>query len=201
MYDKNKSLGEILRNMDSAMVAFSGGIDSTFLLERAHQELGDNVIAVVVNSELFRRQEFEKAVQLAEEMGVKVYQTEIKELENEAIVANTPDSWYHSKKMLYSHLNHLAEKLGYSYVLDGMIMDDLEDFRPGLLARTEEGARSVLQEAKLYKKEIRALSKELAVTIWNNHASCSLASRIPYGVRLDKEKIEQVDQEIGRAHV
>src|SRR5690625_6524235 len=75
-----------------------------------------------------------------------------------------------------------------------MIMDDLEDFRPGLLARTEEGARSVLQEAKLYKKEIRALSKELGLTIWNKPASCSLASRIPYGVRLDKEKIEQVDQ-------
>src|SRR5690625_1450512 len=194
MYDKNKSLGEILRNMDSAMVAFSGGIDSTFLLERAHQELGDNVIAVVVNSELFRRQEFEKAVQLAEEMGVKVYQTEIKELENETIVANTHDSWDHSKEMLYSHLSHLAGKLGYSYVLDGMIMDDLEDVRPGLLARSEAGARGVLQEAKLYKKESRALSKELGLTIWNKPASCSLASRIPYGVRLDKEKIEQVDQ-------
>src|SRR5690625_5709789 len=75
---------------------------------------------------------------MTEEMNIKDYQTEIKELENEAIVANTPDSWYHSKKMLYSHLNHLAEKLGYSYVLDGMIMDDLEDFRPGLLARSEE---------------------------------------------------------------
>src|SRR5690625_1495001 len=194
MYDKNNRLGEILKSMDSAMIAFSGGIDSSFLLKRAQQELGDNVIAVVVASELFRKEEFEKAVQLAEEMGVKVHQTEMKELENEAIVANTPDSWYHSKKMLYSHLNKLAEELGYSYVLDGMIMDDMDDFRPGLLARTEEGARSVLQEAKLYKKEIRALSKELGLTIWNKPASCSLASRIPYGVRLDKEKIEQVDQ-------
>src|SRR5699024_3380962 len=141
------------------MVAFSGGVDSSFLLKRAQQELGENVIAVVVDSELFRKEELEKAIELANDMGVKVYQTEIKELENESIIANTPESWYHSKKMLYSYLNELANKLGYDTVVDGMIMDDMDDLHPGLIAITEEGARCILQDADLYKKETRILSK------------------------------------------
>ena len=192
--NKNRQLGEILTGMGRVMVAFSGGVDSALVLKRAQEELGDQVLAVVVASELFRKQEFEDAVQFAEDMGVQVYKTEIKELENAEIVANNPESWYHSKKMLYSHLNELAEELGYPFVLDGMIMDDLEDFRPGLRARTEEGARSVLQEADLYKDEIRQLAKQLDLPVWDKPASCSLASRIPYGIEIDKRKIEQVDQ-------
>ncbi|WP_226037517.1 ATP-dependent sacrificial sulfur transferase LarE [Aquibacillus saliphilus] len=193
--EKNHNLGEIIDGMGRVMVAFSGGVDSTFVLKRAQQELGSsNVLAVVVASELFRREEFDGAVKLANEMGVPVYETEIKELENEAIVANTPDSWYHSKKMFYSHLNQLAQKMDYNYVLDGMIMDDLDDFRPGLKARTEAGVRSVLQEAKLYKSEIRTLSKQMDLPVWNKPASCSLASRIPYGTKLDKQKIYQVNE-------
>lgn len=84
--------------MGRVMVAFSGGVDSSFLLKRAQQELGDDVLAVVVASELFRQEEFDGAVELAEKMGVRVLKTEMKELDNPAIVANTPDSWYHSKK-------------------------------------------------------------------------------------------------------
>src|SRR5699024_10762541 len=117
-----------------------------------------------------------------------------KELEDPAIVANNPDSWYHSKKLLYSHLNQIAKELDYPYVLDGMIMDDLDDFRPGLKARTEAGVRSPLQEAGFYKQDVRILAKELNLPVWNKPASCSLASRIPYGIKLDQQKIEQVDQ-------
>lgn len=193
--EKNQLLGEILSGMKRVVVAFSGGVDSALVLKRAQQVLGvENVLAVVVASELFRKEELERAVQLAEKIGVKVLQTEINELEDERIAANTPDSWYYSKKLLYGHLNKLAAELGCDHVLDGMIMDDWADFRPGLKARTEAGVRSILQEADLYKQEVRELSQELGLPVWNKPASCSLASRIPYGTRLDKKKIEQVDE-------
>jgi len=194
LHEKNQNLGHLLKDMGRVMIAFSGGVDSAVLLKRAQEELGDQVLAVVVASELFRQQEFDAAVKLAEELGVDVHKTEIKELEQPAIVANNPDSWYHSKKLLYTRLNQIASERNYPYVLDGMIMDDVADFRPGLKARTEEGVRSALQEAHFYKTDVRALAESLELPVWDKPASCSLASRIPYGIKLDQQKIDQVNQ-------
>ncbi|WP_100489360.1 ATP-dependent sacrificial sulfur transferase LarE [Sporolactobacillus pectinivorans] len=191
--EKKQTLVVLLKKMNRVVVAFSGGIDSTLVLKMALDTLGsDQVLAVVANSELFTNEEYDKAVALAEELGAKVIGTELNYLEESHIKHNTPDSWYYAKKIFYARMNELAAANTIDYVLDGMIMDDNNDFRPGLRARTEAGARSVLQEAGFYKTDVRALAKEVALTNWNKVSSCSISSRFPYGTTLTVENIAQV---------
>lgn len=192
--EKNQKLSEALRGMKRVMVAFSGGVDSTFVLKRGHQELGDQVLAVIAASETFPAREFDAAVQIAHEMGVPFYTTEVKELENSHFVANQADRCYHCKTGLYSHLKRLADELDYPYILDGSNVDDLGDYRPGMKAKHEQGVRSVLQETGFTKNEIRQLSKELGLSTWNKPSFACLSSRIPYGTTIEKNKIDQIDE-------
>ncbi|MCE7785218.1 ATP-dependent sacrificial sulfur transferase LarE [Staphylococcus xylosus] len=193
--NKEQKLENILKDMNKVVIAFSGGVDSSLVLKKAVDVLGHaNVKAVIVKSELFRHEEFNQAIELANQLNAPIIEAEIEELKDPHIIENTPDSWYYSKCLLYSKLEELRKKYNFNYVLDGMIMDDLDDFRPGLKARTEFNVRSILQEADLYKAEVREISKANGLPVWNKPALCSLASRIPYGETLNFAKVNKVNE-------
>ncbi|MDO5514956.1 MAG: ATP-dependent sacrificial sulfur transferase LarE [Staphylococcus xylosus] len=193
--NKEQKLENIIKDMNKVVIAFSGGVDSSLVLKKAVDVLGHaNVKAVIVKSELFRHEEFNQAIELAKQLNAPITEAEIEELKDPHIIENTPDSWYYSKCLLYSKLEELRKKYNFNYVLDGMIMDDLDDFRPGLKARTEFNVRSILQEADLYKSEVREISKANGLPVWNKPALCSLASRIPYGETLNFAKVNKVNE-------
>lgn len=190
---KENNLIKDLASKQRVAIAYSGGIDSTYLLKMAVDELGkDNVLAMVVNSELFLDDEYNKALELAKDLGANAMGVSMSELADERIAANTPESWYYSKQLLYRTIKKAAAEKGFDIVLDGMIMDDNADFRPGMKARTEEGIVSSLQDADLYKSEIRELAKDRGISNWNKVASCSVASRFPYGTKLTAEAVNNV---------
>lgn len=190
---KQTGLKKIIKNYSKVLVAFSGGIDSTLVLKEAVKTLGkENVLAVVANSELFRDEEYKRSLSLAKDLHATTFGVRLNYLNNPYIANNRPEGWYYSKKIFYKKMNDIANKYGYDAVFDGMIMDDLNDFRPGLKARDEAGAVSVLQKAKFYKKDVRTLSKQLGLVNWNKVPSCSVASRFPYNTKLNLKNIKQV---------
>jgi len=195
---KNAKLGELLNQLGTVLIAFSGGVDSTFLLARAVQELGENAIAVTASSETFPVREFEAAKHLAKRLQARFITTEINELDNPNFASNPVNRCFYCKDGLYSHLGDLAEQNQWNAVIcDGANMDDLGDYRPGRIAAAQRGVRSLLQEAGFYKDEIRQLSKEMGLPTWNKPSFACLSSRIPYGTEITLEKINQIDQAEG----
>ena len=195
MDEKELKLKALLKGIGKIVITYSGGIDSSYLLKVALDTLGsENVLAAVVNSELFPDYEFDMAIDLANEMGARVIGLEMEELSDPRIAANTPKIWYYSKKLMYQTIKEHVEQEGFTVLSDGTIMDDVDDFRPGVKARNEEGVRSLLQEAGLYKSEIRQLAKRLGVENWNKVPSCSMASRFPYGTKITAEKVRWVQE-------
>lgn len=193
LHKKNEKLGIILKEMGRCMIAFSGGVDSAFLLARALQVLGDNVLAVTASSETFPQREFDEAVALAKKLKAPHLTIHIKEFENENFIKNDKNRCYFCRTGLYERLVKLAHEKGYPYIVDGTNASDVGDYRPGMKALKEKGVRSPLKEAGLTKDDIRKLSKEMNLPTWNKPSFACLSSRIPYGTRITKEAINQLD--------
>lgn len=190
---KLDSLKNILSEMGSVLIAYSGGVDSTFLLKVASSVLGDRVIAVTASSETYPSRELEEAKKNATMPGVKHIIINTNELDNENFASNPPERCYYCKKELFSNLLLLAKRYGLNYVVDGSNYDDTSDFRPGMTAASEFGIRSPLKEAMFTKEEIRTLSKEMNLPTWDKPPYPCLSTRFPYGTRITREKLSRIE--------
>lgn len=190
---KYQNLKDSLVGMGSVVVAFSGGVDSTFLLRVARDVLGpDNVLALTATSPTYPEYELEESRKLAKEIGVRQIEFESDELKIPGFSQNDRDRCYHCKKELFSLSREKAKELGYRFILDGSNLDDLDDIRPGRKAVEELDIRSPLLEAKLTKNEIRLLSRDLNLPTWQKQPFACLSSRFPFGTEITPDRLRQV---------
>lgn len=188
-----KRLSKILRDLESVLVAFSGGVDSSFLLHLAHEVLGDRAKAITFVSPFLSRQELDRAARFCEERGIKHILLEINPLAIDEIRVNQPDRCYHCKKRVFSQGLAEAQKMSIPHLVEGTQLSDASDHRPGHRALVELDIRSPLSEAGLSKDQVRMLSKKLGLSSWNLPPMACLASRIPYGTPLDLESLARVE--------
>lgn len=191
---KLNKLKEVLQRCGGAVIAFSGGVDSTFLAWIAHCVLPERVLAITATSETYPEHEIKTARNLAQQLGFSHMIIHTEELSDERFISNPPNRCYHCKKALFARLWQIAEKHGFSYVLDGTNFDDRLDHRPGMDAAKELGIKSPLLEAELTKEDIRILSKEMGLPNWDKPAQPCLASRFPYGEEINREKLLMVKE-------
>lgn len=180
--------------MGGAVIAFSGGVDSTFLVKVAKDTLGrKNVLAVTAASETFPKSELKDAKRMAESIGVNHIVIRTKELKNANFKGNSPRRCYYCKSELFDKLKRIARRRGFKYIADASNYDDRKDFRPGSLAAKEKKIRSPLKEARLTKKDIRRLSKRLGLATWDKPSYACLASRIPYYEAITGKKLNAIE--------
>jgi uncharacterized protein len=191
---KYARLQAILREMGSVVIGLSGGVDSTLLVSVAHEVLGERCLAVIGESEAFPQGEIEEAKRLAEQIGVRVRIVRTHELSNPLFQVNRPDRCYHCKTELFGILRRVADEEGIPWIADGSHLDDMHDYRPGMRAAQAFGVRAPLLEAGFRKADIRALARARGLPIWDKPSFACLASRFPYGMRITRERLAQVDQ-------
>jgi pyridinium-3,5-biscarboxylic acid mononucleotide sulfurtransferase len=190
--NKLAQLKTALSDMGSILVAYSGGVDSTFLAVVAHEVLGKNMLAVLAASPVSPPLEMENARVVALEFGFRFRTIESREMEDPDFVSNPPDRCYYCKRGLFSELKQIGEAEGLAWIADGTNGDDTGDYRPGRKACNEAGIRSPLLEVGLTKAEIRRLSHEKGLPTWDRPASPCLASRIPYGTPVTEEILKRI---------
>jgi len=191
---KLEQLKNNIKEMKSAAIAYSGGVDSTFLLKVSHDVLGENVIAVTATSSTYPQRELEQAKQFTKNMRIKHVIIKSEETEIDDFSKNPNDRCYYCKKELFSKIKQIANEEHFNYVLDGTNADDIDDYRPGLKALQELGVVSPLLDVGLTKKEIREISKEMNLDTWDKPAFACLASRFPYGIKITKSRLKQVEK-------
>jgi uncharacterized protein len=192
--DKAERLRGILRGLDSALVAFSGGVDSAYLAVAARSVLGSRALAVTAVSPSYPDRHKQLALRVARECGLQHELIDTAELDNPAYRANPANRCYYCKDELYTHLTRIARDRGIAAVVDGNNADDRGDYRPGREAAREHGVRSPLDEADITKEDVRALARQAGLSTWDEPASACLSSRIPYGSEVTDAKLRQVER-------